>query len=130
MVLKDAQGSVLGCRFGFQPGVFTAVEGEAMATLEGIVLCREIEVQDIIFETDCQELYWLLVKRETDLSYLGVTVEKIYREVVSFRHIAFSWTEREGNSIADGLARFALQNFSPLSSSRVLPSFVNSGVHD
>ncbi|XP_057774852.1 uncharacterized protein LOC130993832 [Salvia miltiorrhiza] len=127
-VLTEASGSVLGCRFGVCTGVFKVVEGEAIAMLEGLNLCRERGVEDIIAEKDNQELYWLLVQKETDLSYLGDTLQKIHDLKASFRCACFSWTPREGNSNADRLAAFAFSNPKPMSSVMAFPYDVNNSI--
>ncbi|XP_057787368.1 uncharacterized protein LOC131004675 [Salvia miltiorrhiza] len=92
-----------GLGLGMGGGAFTALEGEALAMLESFHLCREHGITDTIFETDNQALYWNLVKREDDLSYLGDTLRAIYELISSFRHIEFSWTPREGTVVADSL---------------------------
>ncbi|XP_057811696.1 uncharacterized protein LOC131025934 [Salvia miltiorrhiza] len=126
VVLRDKDDDIKGCRFGFVKGAFSVIEGEAFAMLEGLRLCREQGDSDVIFETDSQVLYWLLIKKKNDMSYLGDTLRAIQEILVSFHHFAFSWTPREGNVAADKLADFALCNGLPLSSVRVLPDAVNS----
>ncbi|XP_057790295.1 uncharacterized protein LOC131007151 [Salvia miltiorrhiza] len=78
VVLWDSAGGLKSCRYGFVQGEFPVIEGEAMAILEGLHLCRERGITDAIFETDNQLLYWLLIKRENDLSYLGDTLRAIF----------------------------------------------------
>ncbi|XP_057786478.1 uncharacterized protein LOC131003926 [Salvia miltiorrhiza] len=124
-VLVDGDGLVVACRYGFKQGMFTVVEGEALAMVEGLKLCHERGSINIIAETDCQQLYWLLQRQETDLSYLGDTLREISEMKRNFQSLAFSWTPREGNAIADRLASVALSSFSPLSSSLGLPFDVN-----
>ncbi|XP_057793056.1 uncharacterized protein LOC131009662 [Salvia miltiorrhiza] len=85
-VLTFGDYEVLGCRFGFKRGEFSAVEAEALAMLEGLNLCCEHGASDIIVETDCQSLYWMVVKREMDFSYLGNTLSAIYELFCSFTH--------------------------------------------
>ncbi|XP_057789594.1 uncharacterized protein LOC131006452 [Salvia miltiorrhiza] len=125
-VLRQEDGLLMGCRFGFMRGAFSVVEGEALALLEGLKLCRDKGVREVIAETDCQQLYWMLARQDRDLSYLGDTLEKIHLLKGSFRRLAFSWTPREGNSTADSLASFALSSLCCLSSFDVLPAVVNS----
>ncbi|XP_057775116.1 uncharacterized protein LOC130994098 [Salvia miltiorrhiza] len=124
-VLTNREGTILGCRFGSKCGAFTVVEGETLAMVEGLKLCRDRGMQDIIAETDCQTLYWLLVRNEADMSYLGDTLIQIHSMKRLFRSLVFSWTPREGNSIADRLANFALLSSSPFVSFGVLPYDVN-----
>ncbi|XP_057808760.1 uncharacterized protein LOC131023236 [Salvia miltiorrhiza] len=125
-VLQNGDGEIVGCRYGARRGVFSCLEGEALAVLEGLRLCTEKEVGDVIVETDSQILYWCLVKREPDLSYLGDTLDEIFRVMDSLHEVALSWTPREGNYIADRLASFALSNFSPFISQGSLPFVLNS----
>ncbi|XP_057808417.1 uncharacterized protein LOC131022890 [Salvia miltiorrhiza] len=125
-VLRQEEGQLMGCRFGFLRGAFSVVEGEALALLEGLKLCREKGVREVIAETDCQQLYWMLARHDRDLSYLGDTLEEIHLLKGSFQRLAFSWTPREGNSTADSLASFALNSLCCLSSFNVLPVAVNS----
>ncbi|XP_057774927.1 uncharacterized protein LOC130993908 [Salvia miltiorrhiza] len=125
VVMTTEDSGVVGCRYGFIQGNFSVLEGEALALLEGMYLGREHGVEDVIFETDSQSLYWLLHKREDDLSYLGNTLRDINREMDSFSLAMLSWTPRDGNFVADKLASFALCNFSSLSSALVLSFDVN-----
>ncbi|XP_057802954.1 uncharacterized protein LOC131018247 [Salvia miltiorrhiza] len=125
-VLTSGNGNVVGCRFGFQRGAYTVVEGEALAMIEGLKFCQERGVDNIIAETDCQQLYWKVVRHEEDLSYLGDSLRVIDELSRSFRRVSFSWTPREGNSVADKVASFALNSFSPMLSSVSLPFAVNS----
>ncbi|XP_057803430.1 uncharacterized protein LOC131018740 [Salvia miltiorrhiza] len=110
VLLKDFAGAIIGCRYGFIHGIFLPVEAEAIAISEGIVLCQERRCEDVILETDCQSLFWSLRKHEHDFSYLGKTLKVIHTAAQTFRTHAFSWTPREGNAIADKLAKFALCN--------------------
>ncbi|XP_057775065.1 uncharacterized protein LOC130994045 [Salvia miltiorrhiza] len=125
VVMKDGDNGVVRCRLGFKAGIYSVVEAEALAMLESFYLCREHGITDAIFETDCQALYWILMKRENDLSYLGVTLRSIYALISSFRHVAFSWTSREGNVTADRLASYDLCNALPFASVGELPPDVN-----
>ncbi|XP_057811890.1 uncharacterized protein LOC131026138 [Salvia miltiorrhiza] len=125
-VVKRGDGAMLGCRFGFKSGVFSALEGEAFALLEGLILRREKGVREVIAETDCQHLYWMLARKDRDLSYLGDTLDKIQELKSQFHRLDFSWTPREGNSIADSIACFALSSLSCFSSHDVIPAGVNS----
>ncbi|XP_057811731.1 uncharacterized protein LOC131025968 [Salvia miltiorrhiza] len=120
VVMKDGENNVVGC------GVFSAIEGEALAMLEGLFLCRERGITDAIFETDCQSLFWIVSKKEADLSYLGTTLNAIYGLLSFFRHAVFSWSPRDSNLDAHSLASFALCNSAPFSSAVELPSAVNS----
>ncbi|XP_057790943.1 uncharacterized protein LOC131008058 [Salvia miltiorrhiza] len=81
VVLRDKDDDIKGCRFGF---AFSVIEGEAIAMLECLRLCQERGVSDVIFETDSQLLYWLLIKRENDMSYLGDTLRAIHEILISF----------------------------------------------
>ncbi|XP_057803332.1 uncharacterized protein LOC131018635 [Salvia miltiorrhiza] len=125
VVMSEGGGEVVSCRFGFIQGKFSVLEGEALAVLEGLNLCRERGVEDAIIETDSQSLYWMLLKREEDLSYLGNMLQAITRKMDSLTHASLSWTPREGNAIVDKLTSFALDNFAPLSTSLMLPVAVN-----
>ncbi|XP_057790783.1 uncharacterized protein LOC131007888 [Salvia miltiorrhiza] len=126
VVMRDKEGQVLGCRYGFIPGAFSVIEGEALALLESCRLCRERNASDIILETDNQQLYWILQRQEDDLSYLGNILRQNYDLKAAFGQVVFSWTPREGNSVAHCLASFAFSHSLPLCSSSVMPSDVNS----
>ncbi|XP_057790227.1 uncharacterized protein LOC131007086 [Salvia miltiorrhiza] len=110
VIMKDADGCLLGNRFGFIPGVFTAIEAEAKAVFEGLRLCEDRLIQDTILVMDCQLLYWKLKKNIQDNSYLGQTLNDIRLKVAALHHYVYGWTPREGNNIADRLAKFALCN--------------------
>ncbi|XP_057787364.1 uncharacterized protein LOC131004671 [Salvia miltiorrhiza] len=57
VVISDAEGKKAGCCYGFRPGVVSVMEGEATAVLEGVRLCTEKGLSDVIIEMDCQRLY-------------------------------------------------------------------------
>ncbi|XP_057803560.1 uncharacterized protein LOC131018883 [Salvia miltiorrhiza] len=97
VVTTDKEGVVLNCCFGFMVGVFSALEGEAKAVWE-----------------------------DPDPSYFGDTLSNILSLAAMLRLCGFSWIPREGNAIADRLAKFASVNRSVFTSSDVLPVFGNS----
>ncbi|XP_057771132.1 uncharacterized protein LOC130990924 [Salvia miltiorrhiza] len=70
VAISNGDGEMEGCRYGYRQGVFSALEGEAIAVLEGLLLCKERGISSVILETDCQSLFWRLSKRDTDLSYV------------------------------------------------------------
>ncbi|XP_057775024.1 uncharacterized protein LOC130994006 [Salvia miltiorrhiza] len=108
ILCKNVEDQTIGSKNGFFPGVFMPIKAEARAMLEGLKFGKEKGLNDVIIETDCQVLYWLLVKNEVDLSYLGSTLESIRSLAASLHHHAFSWTPREENEVADSLAKQAL----------------------
>ncbi|XP_057779931.1 uncharacterized protein LOC130998532 [Salvia miltiorrhiza] len=125
VVMTDKEGLFLGCCFGFLPGVFSVLEGEAKAILEGMKLCRDRNLEDVIVETDSQLLFWRLVNGEPDPSYFGDTLSGILSLAAKLRLCVFSWTPREGNANVDCLAKFVLFNRSVFTFSDVLPNFGN-----
>ncbi|XP_057793070.1 uncharacterized protein LOC131009676 [Salvia miltiorrhiza] len=125
-VLHNVDDVFLGCRYGFRSGAYTCLEDEAMAVFEGIQLCVEQGIRDVIIETDNQTLFWMLHKRDSDLSYLGDTLKKFFEAVDTIPLVAFSWTPREGNAMADRIASFAIDNSVLPVSSSSLPAVLNS----
>ncbi|XP_057791155.1 uncharacterized protein LOC131008284 [Salvia miltiorrhiza] len=125
-VMLDAEDVLLGVRWGFIQGVFTAEEGEARAILEGCIFCEEKGCRDVILETDCQTLYWRLLKREEDLSFIGDTLKDIFSRADSMHQVKWSWTPRENSVEADRLAKYALVSRSVFSSSVLFPFVSNS----
>ncbi|XP_057794033.1 uncharacterized protein LOC131010509 [Salvia miltiorrhiza] len=122
----DVDNGLLGVRWGFTPGVFTAEEGEARAILESLQLCEEKGRGDAILETDCQTLYWKLINREEDLSTLGDTLNEIFLRTDSMQQISWSWTSRANTFVVDRLAKHALCLRSRFTSSDGFPSVLNS----
>ncbi|XP_057775013.1 uncharacterized protein LOC130993991 [Salvia miltiorrhiza] len=125
VVVKDKDGLVQCCCYGFLHGVFTVLEGEAKAVHTGLQLCKDRNFDDAIAVTDSQLLYWCLVNGELDLSYLGDTLAGIRLLAAELRFCAFSWTPREGNANADGLAKLAMSCRTVFTFSDVLPNLGN-----
>ncbi|XP_057808453.1 uncharacterized protein LOC131022930 [Salvia miltiorrhiza] len=126
VIMQDTEGGLVGSRFGFIPGVFTAIEAEAMAVQEGIRFCEERLIQDAILVMDCQPLYWKLLKKVQDNSYLGQTLSEIHRKAAALYHLEFGWTPREGNDNVDRLAKFAIFHRSEPQSDEGCPVLLNS----
>ncbi|XP_057786115.1 uncharacterized protein LOC131003602 [Salvia miltiorrhiza] len=126
VVISDAEGKKAGCCYGFRPGAVSVMEGEATAVLEGVRLCTEKGLSDVIIEMDCQRLYWSLVNKKSDPSYLGTTLDIIWSAAMALQRCSFSWTSREGNEDADCLAKYALCNRLAPSSVEVFPFLLNS----
>ncbi|XP_057808791.1 uncharacterized protein LOC131023263 [Salvia miltiorrhiza] len=125
-VLTNFQGNIAGCSFGFLEGAYTAEEGETVAIREGALCCKCRGDRDIILETNCQPLYWKLLRRSEDLSYIGDTLSAIFEISTCFIRCSFSWTPREGNALANRLAKFALSGRFFPTVSEVLPALLNS----
>ncbi|XP_057790949.1 uncharacterized protein LOC131008065 [Salvia miltiorrhiza] len=128
-VVTSASDSVECCGFGFLPGAFSVIEGEAAAMLEGMRVAVDYGWDDLIMETDCQDLFWMLTNRNEDRSYLGDVLTSIWEMANNLRSVEFSWTPREGNAKADRLAKFALLSRAEPSSSFSFPNVtVNSSL--
>ncbi|XP_057775394.1 uncharacterized protein LOC130994366 [Salvia miltiorrhiza] len=130
VVSTNKDGTLVGGRQGFIPGFFSAEKGEARAILEGLIMCKDKGLEDIIIETDCQSLFWRLQNRKEDRSSLGDSVDKILSLAASLRSCSFSWTPREGNYIADCLAKVSLRNNVTQFVSEVSLLFLNSLLAD
>ncbi|XP_057791176.1 uncharacterized protein LOC131008305 [Salvia miltiorrhiza] len=130
VVSTNKDGMLVGGRQGFIPGFYSAEEGEARAILEGLIMCKDKGLEDIIIETDCQSLFWRLQNRKEDRSSLGDSVDKIISLAASFGCCSFSWTPREGNYIADCLAKVSLLNRVAQFVSEVSLLFLNSLLAD
>ncbi|XP_057788997.1 uncharacterized protein LOC131005893 [Salvia miltiorrhiza] len=108
-VISDKDDTFRGCCYDFMTGSVTAEEGEALAGLRGLQMCADRGVPDVVLETDSRQLlYWRLINQDKDPSYIGDITTKILSLANHFRHCAFSWTRREGNAMADKLAKFAV----------------------
>ncbi|CAN1301688.1 hypothetical protein LINPERPRIM_LOCUS25076 [Linum perenne] len=65
----------------------------------------ERNLVDVCFETDCQELAFAMRNEGEDVSEFGMLVDRCRRELASFMNTTVLFTRRNGNQVADAVAR-------------------------
>ncbi|KAK6117971.1 hypothetical protein DH2020_048286 [Rehmannia glutinosa] len=80
---------------------------EAIACREGLILAKELQLQHIEVETDCQQVVQAFHRKDLNLSYLGRVVDDIRTLCSSFLSCNLRYITRSANSMAHFAARFA-----------------------
>ncbi|CAN1247896.1 hypothetical protein LINPERPRIM_LOCUS6539 [Linum perenne] len=104
-VARGVNGEWLGLKQEIFPRNPPARECEAKAMLMAIRWAAEGNLTDVCFETDCQELVFAIRSDEEDVSEFGVLVGECRRELSSFLNTTVLFTRRNGNQVADAVAR-------------------------
>ncbi|MQM06938.1 hypothetical protein Taro_039772 [Colocasia esculenta] len=124
-ILRDHHGR---CVFAFSTkyqGVFSALDAETHALRDGLVICSNHEILDILVETDSLNLMQIVtgqVSRPWELTCIiqdvAVTAQKLKAQI--------KYVPREANQVAHHLAGYgcSTRNFSFWESGAVLPHVV------
>jgi ribonuclease HI len=109
-ILHRSDGSVVfsACRVLWRCS--SALEAELMACLEGIRLATDMGHQQIVVETDCQELVLIATNEERNGSPLGHLIEDLRLLLASAHIVGFNKIPRVCNIASHELARFGMVN--------------------
>lgn len=106
---RDFQGKVvprITCVFP----VSSALQAEALALRESMVIASNLGIQCVVFENDNLELIQTC-SNEVQRRELGAIVQDINSMKNGFSRGGFTWTPREGNEAAHSVANLAKRGF-------------------
>ena len=108
ILIRDAEGQLIGACSGKLEVPFGAIEAEAKAVELGLMFARDLSIQDFTFESDSLTL----INAVQDLSPPPSSVAALVFSSValshSFRCVDFSHVGHNGNRLAHLLAKHAL----------------------
>jgi len=84
-----------------------ALEAEAKVFEAGLLLGRDIGIQDVILESDSLVIYNALCEASLPPSSIASIVDGMRDLCKSFRRLEFSHVKRKGNRLAHLLAKYA-----------------------
>ena len=113
VVIRDSEGMVIAAlseRISL-PSIVEDVE--ALACRKAISFAIEIGLQDVIFEVDSEIIYRHLVSDSICMTAFGHIIEDSRRLITSLRKVSFTHVRRNGNRVADKLAKLAKYLYEP-----------------
>ncbi|KAG7583713.1 Reverse transcriptase domain [Arabidopsis suecica] len=125
-VLRNHEGKTLWLGLRVVPKVKTVLEIELEALRWAVLTMSRFNHKKIVFESDSKQLITVM-KEGVDLPNLDPSIQDIRNLLQHFVEVEFSFTHREGNRVADRIAResLSLLNYVPKLYS-IVPSWVKN----
>lgn len=86
-IIRDSTGDFMACRLQCYHGMLTAREAEAKTLLEAVQWDAFMELQHVIFETDCKDVVDAVESMEVDHSEFGSIVGACCFIIIQRTHI-------------------------------------------
>ncbi|MQL76353.1 hypothetical protein Taro_008743 [Colocasia esculenta] len=106
-IIRDHNGQMCGAFASPYHGLHTSLVAEALALRDGLRMCSNMGIYNVMVETDSLSLVQIVtnqISRQWDLSFIlreiAVIAEQVKAEIVH--------TPREGNKLTDSLAGYAV----------------------
>ena len=112
MVVRDNLGKVKVAMSEKIYAPSSVVVLEAMAARRAAAFTREVGVENCILEGDSQVVVTTLQEGKKLFSEYGHILQDTLSHLNSFKNWSLSYTPRQGNEVADALARRAKKSFS------------------
>ena len=80
---------------------------EALACRRSILVAIELGLQEVVFEGDSEVIFKLLTAEQPCMSAFGHIIEDSRSLAARLRLATFTRTKRQGNNVADKLAKLA-----------------------
>ena len=109
MVIRDSEGMVIAVLSERISLPSTVEDVEALA----ISFSIELGLQDVVFEVDSEIIYSHLVSDSTCMTAFGHIIEDSRWLATSLRRVSFSHVRRNGNRVADKLAKLTKFLYEP-----------------
>ncbi|KAK9288545.1 hypothetical protein L1049_017004 [Liquidambar formosana] len=108
VIVRDSAGQVIATVVKHIEGEFPSNVVEALGVQFAVLFVWDLGLQSVMVEGDNLEVINAINSQETNLSALGLILEDVRASMTGhFGTITFGHTRREGNKVADGLARNA-----------------------
>ena len=107
VVVRDSEGLVTAAlleRIHLPP---TVAALEALACRRSILFAIELGLQEVVFEGDSEVIFKLLTAEQPCMSAFGHIIEDSRSLAARLRLATFTHTKRQGNNVADKLAKLA-----------------------
>ena len=113
VVVRDSEGLVIAAlseRIRLPP---TVAALEALACKRSILFAIELGLQEVVFEGDSEVIFKLLTAEQPCMSTFGHIIEDSRSLAARLRLATFTHTKRQGNNVADKLAKLAKSLYEP-----------------
>ena len=80
---------------------------EAMVWRRAVTLASKLELQEVVFEGDCELVFKHLTIAESNWASFGHITDEVRALASNMQAASFSHTKRSGNAVADKLAHLA-----------------------
>lgn len=107
-VVRDHMGGFLASSSIPIEALISPPVAEALAVLQGLILCSRLGFNNVIVESDCQRLCKVLTNRTPLYAEFGFVISDILLLCDKLKIVGFNYCKRTNNEIAHGLARIAL----------------------
>ncbi|XP_059445373.1 uncharacterized protein LOC132177154 [Corylus avellana] len=108
VLVRDHLGKINAALCKTVEAYLEPVIAEAMGALRAIELCREMWIQEVIFEGDCKTVVQAINCKEYQWSRYGQVVEDSKTLLGDIRRWEMRHVNRGANTTAHGLAKFAI----------------------
>jgi ribonuclease HI len=109
VVIRDRQGRMWASRSRTVRGCLDPITGELLAALMVVHLCREMGIQNALFEGDAKVVVEAITSGDLDESSRGHLLEDIRVSLRGVPRWKLNFVRREGNKVAHQLAAWALR---------------------
>ncbi|XP_030970913.1 uncharacterized protein LOC115991350 [Quercus lobata] len=113
VVIRDSEGMVIAALLERILLPSTVEDVEALACRKAISFSIKLGLQDVVFEVDFEIIYSHLVSDSTYMTAFGHIIEDSRCLAISLRRVSFSHVRRNGNRVADKLAKLAKFLYEP-----------------
>ena len=113
VVIRDSEGMVIAVLSERISLPSTVEDVEALACRKAISFSIELGLQDVVFEVDSEIIYSHLVSDSTCMTAFGHIIEDSRWLATSLRSVSFSHVRRNGNRVADKLAKLTKFLYEP-----------------
>ena len=109
VIIRNSKGGAIAALSKTLPGQYTSLETEIIALENGVLLAKELELSQVVFESDSLTAIQSLqaLDFEGDLGHL---CQGIINLMDSFRSWKFKQLKRDYNKVAYELAQYARRN--------------------
>ena len=107
VVIRNHEGMVMVALAEQVPLPPSMEDVEAMAWRRAVTLAGELELQDVVFEGDCEVVFKHLTTADSSWASFGHITDEVCTLASHMRAASFSHIKRSGNAIADKLAHLA-----------------------
>ena len=128
-MLRTFDGSFLAASARWLPSTSSVLVTEAEACRDGLRLALNMEIRDMIMETDSLQLVSLWNSRRQQLLEIAVILQDIEEMVQSLTSFYFAHVKRSANNVAHLCAKQASQSRPSLLWQDHPPSFLLSSLH-
>ncbi|XP_058784506.1 uncharacterized protein LOC131659316 [Vicia villosa] len=105
--MRNHLGNLISAGTSWDPGSLSVIEAEALALKEAILGAISMNLNYVIFESDCQRVTQAVHSNNKGASEFSIILRSISELLQSFPNFDVKFTKRQENMVAHSLARAA-----------------------